>query len=181
MIAFIQSVDAKSVLIFVAGLATAWFVERLRSGSEYNHWLRQQRLGAFTDFLAGLDALQRPMTRWQLNWGTPDETPAREAFFDAIEMMERAGGRVNLLSGSSVNRTSIRAANQWRNEINSALKSHDEGRLHRGFNTAQEQYAEFLNVARKEIGRRDPFLSPQARGEFEQAAKELVMKEVPKA
>jgi hypothetical protein len=180
LIAFIQSLDAKSVLIFAAGLATAWFVERLRSGSEYNHWLRQQRLAAFVDFVGSLDGLQRPMSRWQLSWEGPDEVPAREAFFDMIEVMERAGGAVNLLSGSPVNRASIRAANQWRNEMNSALKSHDQERLNRGFNAAQDRYTEFLDAARREIGHRDPFLSPQARREFEDAAKKLEMRNLPK-
>jgi hypothetical protein len=146
----------QTVLGFVLGLAaaviaaviTAW----LRARVEHDLWLRQERLEAFVGFAAALDACVRPRANWQLSWDKPDEGLNRERFHDVLEALERAAGRLHLLSTRDAGNAAIRARDRWR-LINGDLEAHDEGRLLQHSKEAGECYQKFIEAAREELGR----------------------------
>jgi len=158
-----QLIDVRTavglVIGAVVGIAGTTFTIWLQAHVEHRHWLRQQRLEACASFLAGVDAIVRPATRWHLAWSKREEAAERETFFDQLERLERDSGRIHLLSGSDVNRATVRLLRQWSLELNSALKSHDEDGYLRGFNASAELYREFVKAARSELGEKAPFLS----------------------
>jgi len=172
----IQLLDARTLLGFALGIAAAAFAIWLQARAEHGRWLRQQRLDAFIAFVGALDACVRPRQRWQLSWGKREEAAEREAFFDQLEALDRAGGRIHLLSERAVNEATLRAYRGWAIEINSALKSHDQDRLDRAAAVAGERYRDFLIAARAELGQRGELLSSAAIREFglEDESKPLV-------
>ena len=148
-----QFVDVKSVIVFIAGIASAAFVQWLRTRSEHGQWLRQQRLEAYAAFVGAMDAMERLQSRWSVSWGKTDEADQVERYYDGLEGLSRSAGRVHLLAGSPLVSACVRAQRHWDLEVQAALRLKETQRLLDGYPESRRLYNDMVAEARAELGR----------------------------
>ncbi len=181
----VHAVDAKTAVTFVAGVLAATIgalvVQWLRTRSEHEAWLRQQRLQAYAAFLTALDGMDRLSSQWNQMWGERGLVKvAMEHYYDGLEALSRAGGQVYLLGNHDVVVACIRAIRYWSLEVQAAHQMQDLDRLVRSLDGAEEVYNDFLRPARAEIGRPAAPLPRLVVDQLKEERNELVKKGVPK-
>lgn len=146
-----------ALLPVVTAILGAYFGARWKASRDQQQWRRQQELDAFTDFMGALDPLPRLAQELANVEGTTTDLDMLWSSFDQqLELLNRAGNRIALLSSSKTTELAIEVCALWTHVIRSWLRQDrkllDDVTLRELLTLDDARYWPFVRMARHELG-----------------------------
>lgn len=164
---------ATAVLIAIvsgaAGIAGTIAVTWVGGGIEFRHWQRQQRLGAYSALLHAADQMMQATRDFgaksvkEENW-VEAETKLQTAF----DQLSSALDEVEIVASTRVVEAAVRLHAEWLHVIIPGLQGKTPGFMYLAAVRAERQrYADFLQVAREDLGIKGEAYPKELRVEIE--------------